>query len=143
MKKLILIYLLLVNSAYAEDINLLCDVTYKDDNSASQRFKTRVEISAYKNGEIYIIPDSNNLNSVSTSKTPTTIGIINYSNSSKWHINKVAGNSANSGIADTTIIIDRNAGTISYSQSFKINGQTLYSSAFGYCEKINSNVKKF
>ena len=142
MKKLILIYLLLVNSAYAEDINLLCDVTYKDDNSASQRFKTRVEISAYNNGNIFIIPDSNILNSVSTGKTPTTIDIINYSNSSKWHINKVTGNLA-SGIADTTIIIDRNAGTISYSQAFKFNGQTLNSSAFGYCEKINPNVKKF
>lgn len=134
---------MLLNSASAEDVNLICDMTYRDANSPSQKIKTRIEVSYYNNGNVFIIPDSDLLGSVSTSKNSNTLNVDNFSNSSKWHVRKVAKNNANSGIADTTIIIDRNAGSISYSSSFTFEGMVRNSSGFGYCEKINPNVKKF
>jgi hypothetical protein len=132
-----------VSPVYAEDVNLVCDLTYKEDNQPTQKIKTRVEITYYKNGDVFIIPDSSFLASVSTAKLPTTTSVTNFSNSSKWHVTRVGGNPANSGISNTTIIIDRNAGSISYSQIFTYNGNSINSSGFGYCEKINPNVKKF
>jgi len=144
MKKLIFIFFLLINFAYAEEINLLCDITYKEDNLSPQRIKTRVEVSFYNDRYVAIIPDSNLLYAVSTQKNTKTISVINLSNASKWHVNEVTGYKTNSGISDTTIIIDRNSGTISYNQIYKSSGgQILSSGGFGNCEKINPNIKKF
>ncbi len=145
MKKYIFLPLcfMLINSASAEEVNLICDMTYRDGNSGSQKIKTRFEVSSYKNGDIFIIPDSDLLGSVSTSKNSNTLKVDNFSNSSKWHVRKIAKNNANTGIADTTIIIDRNAGSISYNSSFTFEGMVRNSSGFGYCEKINPKVKKF
>jgi hypothetical protein len=148
MKKFILfmLSLLLFRSAFAEDINLICDINLQDDSSGrvvSQKIRTRVEVSVYQNNNIYILPDSDLLGSVSTAKTPSSININNYSTPTKWHIQKTNRNSSTGAISDTTIIIDRNAGTISYNHLFTLKNNSIQTTGFGNCERINPNVKKF
>jgi hypothetical protein len=145
MKKLVLIPLSfgLFNFASAQGVNLICDMTYREGNSVSQRLKTRIEVSQLDNGNLFIISDSDLIGSVSTIKRQGTISITNFSNSSKWDLRVVSANDKNSSVLDIGIIIDRNAGSISYNSSFSIQGRTMHSSGFGYCEKINQNIKKF
>ena len=136
----------LLKSAYAEEINLICDIAFQDDSSGrmlTQKIRTRVEVSVYQNGNIFIIPDSDLLGSVSTAKTPSKISTNNYSTTTKWHIQNTNRNPTSGAISDTTIIIDRNSGTISYNHLFTVNNRSIQATGFGNCEKINPNVKKF
>ena len=145
MKKLIFILsFFLLNSAFAQDTNLLCDITLREDDDGritSQKIKTRVVISVYPNKSIYIIPDYQPMGSVSNTKNPNTISVIDFSNSTKWHIERT-NKSENGSILKVTYIIDRNAGTISYDAFFLLKG-VFRTTGFGNCEKIDPNKKKF
>jgi hypothetical protein len=148
MKLLLLIpFLFIFKTAYAyQEINLLCDVTYQKNNNrneASQKIKTRVEVTAYKNGNVSIIPDSNLLASASTIKTDNLISVTNFSNASKWDVKQKTINRNTGDTLEVGIIIDRNAGSIAYSDVFQSGNSHLSSSGFGFCEKINPNVRKF
>lgn len=146
MKKLIFILsFFLLNSAYAQNTNLLCDITLRENNGGrftNQKIITRVEVSVLQNGNIFIIPDSNLLNPVSTAKTPSTVDFTNYSTSTKWHIEKTTKNQTSGINTSTTIIIDRNVGTISYNDLYMSNN-AIQTTGFGNCEKIDPNKKKF
>jgi hypothetical protein len=149
MKKLFLIFVFfffILNPAHAEDINLLCDISYQDDDAIrpkTTRIKTRVEVSFFTDGRLFIIPDSELIGSVSTSNLPFTTRIINFSNLAKWHLINETYNPEKRTTSSTSIVIDRNAGTISYSRLFSMNNISIQATGFGNCEKINPNIKKF
>lgn len=148
MKKLIFILsFFLLNSAYAQDINLLCDISLSENKIGkitSQKIKTRVEITDNKDGNVWIIPDSNLIGSTSTIKHLNTTNVINRSNLTKWHIEKSSTLQDSNGTSHHTFIIDRNSGTISYDSTIKIdNLGSVHTTGFGNCEKIDTNKRKF
>ena len=151
MKKLIFILsFFLLNSAIAQNTKLLCDITLREDDNGkitSQKIKTRVEVSVFKDGSIFIIPD-NSLYPVTTEKSEITVEINNYSTLSKWEIQNLNIEKITGAHYATTITIDRNAGTISYNHVFMLKNKsptisTSTTTGFGNCEKIDPNKKKF
>ena len=148
MKLILLIpFLFIFKTAYAyQEINLLCDVAYQKNsnrNEAPQKIKTRVEITQYKDGNVSIIPDSDLLSSASTIKRDNKISITNFTNASKWDVRVKTINRDTGDTLEVGIIIDRNAGSITYNDVFQSGKDYLPSSGFGFCEKINPNIKKF
>ena len=151
MKKLIFILsFFLLNSAIAQNTKLLCDITLREDDNGkitSQKIKTRVEVSVFKDGSIFIISD-NSLYPVTTEKSEITVEINNYSTLSKWEIQNLNIEKITGAHYATTITIDRNAGTISYNHVFMLKNKsptisTSTTTGFGNCEKIDPNKKKF
>ena len=151
MKKLIFILsFFLLNSAIAQNTKLLCDITLREDDNGkitSQKIKTRVEVSVFKDGSIFIISD-NSLYPVTTEKSEITVEINNYSTLSKWEIQNLNIEKITGAHYATTITIDRNAGTISYNHVFMLKNKsptisTSTPTGFGNCEKIDPNKKKF
>jgi hypothetical protein len=150
MKKLIFILsFFLLNSAIAQNTKLLCDITLREDDNGkitSQKIKTRVEVSVFKDGNIFIIPD-NSLYPVTTEKSELTLEIINYSTLSTWKIQNTNIEKITGAHYATTITIDRNAGTISYYHLFMLKDNKSLTisttTGFGNCEKIDTNKKKF
>jgi hypothetical protein len=145
MKKLIFILsFFLLNSAFAQDTNLLCDITLREDDDGritSQKIKTRVEISVYPDKTIFIRPDYQPMGSVSNIKNPNTISVIDFSNSTKWHIERT-NKYENGSTLKVSYVIDRNSGTISYDAFFQMKG-FFRTTGFGNCEKIDPHKKKF
>ena len=145
MKKLIFILsFFLLNSAFAQDTNLLCDITLREDDDGritSQKIKTRVEISVYPDKTIFIRPDYQPMGSVSNIKNPNTISVIDFSNSTKWHIERT-NKYENGSTLKVSYVIDRNSGTISYDAFFQMKG-IFRTTGFGNCEKIDPHKKKF
>ena len=152
MRKLIFILsFFLLNSAIAQNTKLLCDITLREDDNGkitSQKIKTRVEVSVFKDGNIFIIPD-NSLYPVTTEKSEITVEINNYSTLSTWKIQNLNIEKITGAHYATTITIDRNAGTISYYYVFMLKDNksptisTSTTTGFGNCEKIDPNKKKF
>jgi hypothetical protein len=144
MKFLLLLVLVFFSSFInAQEVNLICDLTFQSDvtgRNETQKFRTRVEIFQTKDF-LSIIPDSDLLGSVSTSKRENS-NFTNYSNGTKWDLQRRSH--SKDGVLNVHIIIDRNAGTMSYNSSFlHTNTLTSYTRAFGECQKIDVSKKKF
>lgn len=144
MKKILFLVLVAFSTLInAQEVNLICDLTFQSDASGrneTQKFRTRVEVLQTKD-YLSIIPDSDLLGSVSTSKRENS-NFTNYSTGTKWDLQRRSH--SKDGILNVHIIIDRNAGTMSYNSSF-LHTNTLItnSRAFGECQKIDTSKKKF
>jgi len=145
MKKILLFLVLVASSTLinAQEVNLICDLTFQSDASGrneTQKFRTRVEVLQTKDF-LSIIPDSDLLGPVSTSKRENS-NFTNYSTGTKWDLQRRSH--SKDGILSVHIIIDRNAGTMSYNSSFlHTNTLTINTRAFGECQKIDASKKKF
>jgi len=130
-------------SAFAIEVKLLCKMemakSYRGGQFERDRITEIIEVTEI--GEyISIIPQSDSLSSVSTSKNHNTISISNFSDKNKWHIIASRTN-RNGGTYITQVSIDRNSGIILYSHDWE--GGTIFEKGSGDCEKISQERRKF
>ena len=129
--------------ALATEVKLLCKMemakTYRGGQLERNRITEIMEVTEI--GEyLSIIPQSDNLASVSTSKQQNTISISNFSDRNKWHIKSTRRN-RDGGTVITQVSIDRNSGIILYAHDWE--GGIILEKGSGECEKISQEKRKF
>lgn len=127
--------------AYSEEVKLLCNLTgfksYKSNDKERINKSEIFEISEF-GSNLYISPQSDDFAGVSNKEGENVIRVENFSNSTKWDLAKTIRTA--SGVQmRTRIIIDRNAGRISYDNNW--NDSTITVVASGPCEKIQEKRK--
>lgn len=129
--------------AFALEVKLHCSIrfvsTHSNGHVQRENFTDLIDIQDDYEG-VTIIPQSENLMSVNTIKTPITLSVNNYSDRNKWHIIETTQGKSGK-IARTSINIDRNTGILFYSQDWG-HGKIMYS-ATGLCEKVDATKRKF
>ncbi len=130
-------------SALATEVKLLCKMemakTYRGGQLERNRITEIMEVTEMGD-YLSIIPQSDNLGSVSTIKHQNTISISNYSDKNKWHIVTEKQN-RNGGTYVIQVSIDRNSGIILYSHDWERG--TILERGSGDCEKISQEKRKF
>lgn len=135
--------LFFTTTVFAIEVKLLCKIemtkTFRGGQLERERITEIMEVTEI--GEyISIIPQSDNLGSVSTTKRQNTISIFNFSDRNKWHITATRRNTVG-GTYITQISIDRNSGIILYLHDWEEG--TILQKGTGECEKISQEKRKF
>ncbi|NDF81248.1 MAG: hypothetical protein EB109_03695 [Methylophilaceae bacterium] len=144
-QNLFFIFLFLVsNLALSEEVKLSCDmkVTKLYSTGSEEHLNINEVFDIIDSGSIKsITPLSPNFNGTTTRNFEGKLSYKDYSTPNKWHLNEAA--SSGDAIVNTTIIIDRHSGKISYSGLFKNPSGSVTTSAVGDCVKLDTTKKKF
>lgn len=147
MKKLILLFLLVSPTiGWSEELKLRCKInlitTYSWGEIEKEQFNEVFEIMDYGKQKI-ILSQSDNFWSIDTTdKRSHILSIKDFSDSNKWDIIEEL-RTKNGDLNSINIKIDRNIGTIWYSEVIEKNGKTTSRRGDGECEKVNMSKKKF
>lgn len=127
------------------ELTLVCDVKtrfeYNGRLDKTLDISTRIEVMDFPSqGHLSIIPDSDDLPSVST-RAGGDREVVNHSNQEKWHLrNKITRENV---VSEHEFVIDRYAGTLSFNGTSQTRGNTLSRVGFGSCRKVAKSQKKF
>lgn len=153
--KLFFITFAILNSsnATALDVKLRCNIntkyTYFTGQSEVNQSTAIVEISENSNAKsIFLTSSDENANEISVTSIPFQNNRVqsegfDSSTSSKWDVSQSYNVPSKNQKSTNRIIIDRNTGEIIVQRIFDNNSRVSTTSISGFCEKVNTEKKKF